>query len=208
MPATLAAPAPATDPRPTDLTADDFYEMGDEASGCELIDGELVGQPVSYLSSFVAGKTYRLIANYALDTGSGWPSPEGTGYRCFPGDDRKVRKADTAFHRLDRLTAEVAGRRGFCPVVPDLVVEVVSPADLAEDVDDKRRDWLAAGAQLVWVVYPSTRSVHAFAADGTVRLFGPADALTAEPVLPGFSCPVADLFALPATASAAPSPPA
>ena len=198
MPATLAAPPPLAVAPPARLTADEFYAMGSSGKGYELIDGELVAQAVSYLSSYVAGEVHGRLRDYVKPRGLGWVSPEGTAFRCFPDDAQKIRKADTAFHRLDRLTAEIAGRRGFCPVVPDLAVEVVSPDDKMYEVNAKRVEWLEAGAALVWIVQPDTRTVHAYAADGTVRLFGPADELTAAPVLPDFRCPVADLFALPA----------
>ena len=70
----------------------------------------------------------------------------GVSYRCFPDDPGRVRRADTAFHALERLTAAQAVAEGHCTVVPDLVVEVVSPNDLASDVNQKRAEWLAAGA--------------------------------------------------------------
>jgi Uma2 family endonuclease len=128
---------------------------------------------------------------------SGWVVGPGVGYDCFA--DGEIRRADVSFHRLDRLTHEQATTEGHCTVVPDLVVEVVSPNDLAEDVNRKRREWLTAGARLVWVAYPDLQEVRAFTPDGTVRIFGPADALTADPVLPDFRTPVADLFRLPTT---------
>ena len=56
------------------------------------------------------------------------------------------------------------------------------------------REWLRAGAQIVWVLYPATRSAMAYRADGTVALLHADDALHGEPVLPGFSCRVGDLF--------------
>ena len=198
MPATLTAPPPAADPPPARLTADEFYQMGSDGRGYELVNGELVERAVSHLSSFVAGRVCTRLSLFVEPRRLGWVAPEGTAFRCFPDDRDRVRKADTAFHRIDRLTAEQAGREGFCTVVPDLVVEVVSPNDLAKGVDGKRVEWLAAGAKLVWVVVPETRTVHAYAADGTSRVFNPGDELTAAPVLPDFRVPVADLFALPA----------
>lgn len=86
---------------------------------------------------------------------------------------------------------------GHCSVVPDMVVEVVSPNDLADDVDAKRIEWQRAGVQLVWIIHPITQTIHAYHADGTVKLFHNSDTLTAEPVLPDFRVPAAELFRLP-----------
>ena len=48
--------------------------------------------------------------------------------------------------------------------------------------------------RLVLAVYPQTQEIHAHHDDGAVRHFGIGDTLTCEPVLPGFACPVADIF--------------
>lgn len=86
---------------------------------------------------------------------------------------------------------------GFCSIVPDIAVEVVSPNDLGQDIEEKRLDWLDAGVKLLWIVYPSNQTVHVWSADGRMQLFKRTDTLSGAPVLPEFSVPVADLFQLP-----------
>jgi Uma2 family endonuclease len=152
---------------------------------------------MSFLSTYLAGLFYFVLQEYVRPRRLGWVSPEGTSFRCFPDDPERVRRADTAFHALVRLTPELARSEGHLSVVPDLVVEVVSPSDTADEVNRKRLEWQAAGAQLVWVVHPHQQTIHAYRSDGTVNLFNAADVLTAEPVLPGFGVPVAELFRLP-----------
>jgi Uma2 family endonuclease len=192
----------ATLPPPAKLTPDDLLRLPDRGKGFELVDGELKELNASYLSSFVAGEVYGHLRDHVRPRRLGWLSPEGTSYRCFPIDPDRVRRADVAFHLLNRLTPDQALTEGHMAVVPDLVVEVVSPNDLADEVNAKRVEWLAAGASLVWVVFPVQQEVHAFRADGSSVVFRRADALTAEPVLPDFRVPVADLFRLPAAGPA------
>jgi Uma2 family endonuclease len=79
-------------------------------------------------------------------------------------------------------------------VVPELLVEVVSPNDLHKDVSEKVDLYLEAGVQVVWIVDPFRRSVLAYRADSPTFEFRASDTLTAEPVLPGFAVPVKDLF--------------
>ena len=189
------------DPPAKVVTPDDLLRMPDQGQGYELVGGELRELNVSYLSSFVGRRISTLLANHAEPSALGWVNGEGTSYRCFPDDENRVRRADTAFHRLDRLTPDQARPEGHCTVVPDLVVEVVSPNDLADEVNEKRIEWLEAGAQLVWVIHPIQQTIHAYRADGTVTLFRRTDTLTAEPVLPGFRVPVAELFRLPTAAA-------
>ena len=189
-----------TAPPARKLTPDDLLQLPDQGKGFELVDGELKELDMSFLSSYVAGKAHYHLEAHVGPRGLGWVSPEGTSFRCFPDEAGKVRRADTAFHRLGRLTSEQALIEGHCTVVPDLVVEVVSPNDLAYEVNEKRIEWLAAGAQLVWVIDPLQQTIHTYRADGTVGLFARADTLTGDPVLPEFRVPVADLFRLPAAA--------
>lgn len=182
------------------VTPEDLLRLPGGGKGFELVDGELKELPVSFLSSFVAGETYGQLRDFVKPRRLGWVSPEGTSFRCFPDDENRVRRADTAFHRLDRLPVILAMAEGHCTVVPDLVVEVVSPHDLAYEVNEKRIEWLEAGVQLVWVIDPVRQEVYAHRADGTAILFRRTDTLTADPVLPDFRVPVADLFRLPTAA--------
>lgn len=191
-----------TAPPAKKFTPDDLLRLQDRGKGFELVDGELKELNVSFLSTYVAGEVHFHLRSHVGPRNLGWVSPEGTSFRCFTDDPDRVRRADTAFHTLGRLTQAQATTEGHLTVVPDLVVEVVSPNDLAYDVNQKRVEWLTAGAKLVWVIHPVQQTIHAYRADGTVGLFGRADVLTGEAVLPDFRVAVADLFRLPANASA------
>ncbi len=53
---------------------------------------------------------------------------------------------------------------------PALAIEVVSPTDLAEDLARKVDQYLAAGAQAVWVLYPNVKSIPISRAESVQRL--------------------------------------
>ena len=95
------------------------------------------------------------------------------------------------------MTQEQYDREGFCPVAPDLLVEVISPNDLMDDVEKKRDEWLNAGVKQVWIMNPDRKTVWYHEHTGKEGMLRETDTLTAEPVLPGFSLPVAELFKLP-----------
>ena len=193
--AVLDAPPPPA-PRKR-LTPDDLYALPDQGAGFELVDGQLQELTGSALAHLTAGEIFGRLRDHVRPRRLGWMFPENSSFRCFPEEPDRVRRADTAFTRLDRYTPAQAARESFVTVCPDLVVEVVSPSDVMDEVTEKRLEWLAAGVRLVWVVLPVAREVYAYTADGGRQSFGPADALTAGPVLPDFRLPVADLFALP-----------
>ena len=187
-------------PTPKKFTPDDLLRMPDEGKGFELVNGELKELNVSFLSNFVAGEVYGALRDHAKPRRLGWISREGTSFQCFSDDPDRVRRADVALHRLDRLTTEQATAEGHMRIVPDMVVEVISPNDLAYEVNEKRKEWLSAGVQLVWVIDPVRQIIQAFRADRRLREFERTDIVTAEPVLPDFQVPASDLFKLPTEA--------
>jgi Uma2 family endonuclease len=181
----------------TIITPEDLLHMPDQGKGYELVDGELKELDVSKESSHIAGEIYLRVKLHCNANQPGWVFPEGTSYRCFSDDKTLVRRPDTSFIKLDRMTREKYREEGHCSIVPDLVVEVVSPNDNAEDLEIKIEEWLTAGVRIVWEVYPTSRTIRAYRQDNTITLFRGADTLIAPDVLPGFACPVADLFRLP-----------
>lgn len=184
---------------PPALTPEDLFLMPDEGKGFELVHGELREVNVSRESSRVAGRICTRLDNYCEARDAGYVFPEGTSYRCFPDDPKGTRRADTSFISIERLPPETYEDQGHSTTVPDLVAEVVSPNDLSEEVEEKPDEWLEAGVKIVWVVSPATRTVRVHRADGSTSLLRAADLLTAEEVLPGFSCTVGELFRLPGT---------
>jgi Uma2 family endonuclease len=73
-------------------------------------------------------------------------------------------------------------------------VEVLSPNDLAYEVDEKVLDYLAARARLVWVINPESRIVRVHRLDGSMSWLTELDYLDGEDVLPGFRHPVSQIF--------------
>jgi Uma2 family endonuclease len=104
-----------------------------------------------------------------------------------------VRKPDVSFIRRGRLPDERLPK-GHVTIPPDLAVEVLSPNDLADEVDEKVKEYLEAGVLVVWVVFPKTRTVQIHRADGPIVKLTETDELSGEEVLPGFRCRVGEIF--------------
>ena len=81
------------------------------------------------------------------------------------------------------------------PIPPDLAVEVVSPTDVSDRIEEKAFAYLDAGTQLVWVLRPRSKTVMVYRSETDIQLLTQNDILTGEDVVEGFSCPVAALFA-------------
>ncbi len=177
------------------LTAEDLLAMPHEKD-FELVDGELVERKMGNESSFIAGNLFFLLASFVRPRRLGIVLPAEAGYQCFPDSADRVRKPDVSFVCSGRLPNNRPAR-GYDTIAPDLAVEVLSPRDLASEVDQKVEDYLQAGVRLVWVVNPDTRGVRVHRADGSITGLHEQDDLSGEEVIPGFLCPVAALFETP-----------
>ena len=172
-------------------TADQLLEAN--LQHCELIRGELVMMsPASFDHGRFVGNAYAALRHFILQRALGIVVTGETGFRIGRDPDT-VRAPDVAFVRADRIPA--AGVKGFFPGPPDVAVEVVSPSNRASEVAAKVQDWLQAGCLSVWVVDPETRTICVYRSTGGSVLLNAADTLTGGMVLPGFSVPVAEIFA-------------
>jgi Uma2 family endonuclease len=176
-------------------TPEDLLKMPD-GNRYELVDGQLVEKDMSFWSSYVAGNVHAPMKKYADEKKAGWVVPEGTTYQCFSDAPDKVRKPDTSFIRIDRLSTEQAMSKSHMTTVPDLAVEVISPNDTVYEVDRKVQEFLDAGVELIWVINPEQRTVEIHRAkDPTkVDVLREHQELDGENILPGFRLPIRNLF--------------
>lgn len=79
-------------------------------------------------------------------------------------------------------------------IAPDLAVEVISPTDIWERVNDKISDYFAAGVQQVWLISLGQRQALIYDAPTRITVLTENDDLTSAALLPGFKCRVGDLF--------------
>lgn len=176
----------------TRYTPEDLLSMED-AGGTELVDGELVESNMGFESSWVAMRIGRFLDTFCAQRQLGWIAGADAGYQCFPQFPGMVRKPDVSFIRLGRLPGEKPPK-GHCPIPPDLAVEVVSPNDLAYEVDRKVQLYLSVGVRLVWVVNPDVRIVRVYRSDGSMIELREQDELSGGDVLPDFRCPIREIF--------------
>ena len=178
------------------VTPEDLDRMPDNVA-FELVNGTLVERNMGLESSKIAGRILGLLFLFLRARPLGELFMSDAGFQCFADDSNKVRRPDVSFIRNGRLPGNKTPK-GWGRIAPDLVVEVISPNDIADDVQEKVTEWLAAGVSLVWVVYPSTRTVRVhrphLSPSGRVSDLTDADTLSGEEVLPGFTCSLREIF--------------
>jgi Uma2 family endonuclease len=179
----------------TEYTPEDLLAMPDGKS-YELVDGQLVGRKMGAESSWVGGELYARLRQHGQEHQLGWVLPADNGYQCFPHAPGLVRKPDVSFVRYGRLPGGVLPK-GWITIRPDLAVEVVSPNDTVEQLNEKLEDYEIAGIPLVWVIDPGSRSVMIYRGDGSIHRAHEADELSGEDIIPGFRCPVREILPQP-----------
>ena len=160
----------------------------------EFVGGEPVEKHMGAESDEIALALGSRVRDYAVGNKLGRVYGGTTGYwNCFPHAPRQLRKPDMSFVAESRLPD---GRtpRGDFGIAPDLAVEVVSPNDTYEEVTRKVYDYKQAAVKLIWVIDPATRTVLVRRLDGSVSELDETGTLSGEDVIPGFTCPVAELF--------------
>jgi Uma2 family endonuclease len=170
--------------RPAPTTAADLLARGDDGRW-ELVAGEPRERVSPNLDHFLLhGRFDRAVGGFVYDNGLGEFGPELAV--LFGSNPDTVLIPDLAFIRAGRFPP-VAERTGIAKVIPDLVIEILSPSNSALEVDEKIQIYLRAGVRLLWIVNPKRRSVTAYGADGTVRSVLPGGVLDGGDVLPGFA---------------------
>jgi len=173
----------------------DFQKTFGKEPRYEFIDGQLREKPhMGAEANRVVTVLISLLANYVAAHKLGLVFSQTCGYQSFRRDPRKVRKPDASFIARGRLENDHPPR-GHINIAPELVVEVVSPSGLAEEIDMRVADYLAAGVKLLWVIYPATRAIVVFRKDGNGARLTEGQELRGEDTIPGFACRVDALFA-------------
>ena len=175
------------------LTAEDLLRLDSEGVRGELIRGVLhETMPAGFKHGWIVMKLGALLLNFIQPRALGTLVGSDSGV-WLERDPDTVREPDIAFTSVERLPIN-ADIDGYSEVVPDLVVEVVSPNDRPGEVAEKTAMWLSFGVRLVWLVRPDRRTIEVHRAGGQVETLGEGDALDGLEVLPGFSCDLRAIF--------------
>jgi len=104
------------------------------------------------------------------------------------------RRPNVAFVSYARWPTAIVAREPAWNVVPDLAIEIVSPTNLAEEIDRKITDYFQSEVRLVWVFYPDSGRVYVYQSPTHVSILERTDTLDGGEVLPGFRLSIAGLY--------------
>ncbi len=177
------------------MTVEEFLALPDDGVERMLIDGVVreIGMTVrNWQHSAILMKLGMWLNLWLKDQ----PEPHGrvvggeAGFRLASGTLVGI----DAAYASPELAAATPRSQAIFEGSPTLAVEILSPSDKQEDIDDKVATYLASGVPLVWVVQARFRTVTAYRPDAEPRLYTIRDEIDAEPHLPGFRAAVATIF--------------
>lgn len=157
----------------------------------ELDEGELVEMPsATFDHNDIRGEVELAFRLYLRKHKLGYVISE-TDFRLWTN---LIRRPDLMFF-LNETIAGVDRAELPVPVIPEFVLEVISPSESSASVERKLRQYERAGVRTVCLVYPSLQSA-VVCENGQRRELDEQDSLELA-YLPGFSLPLAPLFSKP-----------
>jgi len=198
----------------TRMTFDDLMARPDDGYLYELVRGEIVRRPPpkedhGYIEAALVEAIGRYLYGLALTLR--WDESQGRGARdrlvgrlvsgeagvrfSLPDDPDQTRGLDLGYVSVEQVARLGTVRSGrYMTEMPALVAEIISPSETAAYVNEKVSDYLAGGAQVVWLLYPKTRTVAVHYPDGSARTIPAGGVLDGDAILPGFAEPLLNIF--------------
>ena len=106
-----------------------------------------------------------------------------------------IRSPDISFISWDRCPERTVPERPFSPLIPNLAVEILSTSNTKAEMLRKRGEYFRAGVEAVWEIQPADRTAVAYAGPTDGVVLKSTGQLDGGSILPGFSLPLATLFA-------------
>ena len=119
------------------------------------------------------------------------------GWSCCLGDgpERRLVTPDALFVSYKALPRARKGNLMYCPVPPELIVEIPSPLVSRTLLASKLAFYRQHRIKLLWLLDLEGETITVMTADGGVRLLRAGDTLDGGEALPAFQADVAELFA-------------
>ena len=175
------------------LTAEDLLRLSSQGVKGELIRGVLRETvPAGKRHSFIAGNIMAPLHTHVRRERLGRVGGTDGGVFIRRNPDT-VREPDIFFVSAERLPLDDQSD-GYLEVVPELVVEIVSPSDSAQDVEEKITMWLNLGVSIALEVRPAERAVMVHRPGVQAVTLTGRDVLDGGEVLPRFSLPLSEIF--------------
>lgn len=178
------------------LTREQFYRIC-EANPDRKLERSPTGELI--VMAPTGGETGCRNSELNLDVGlwnrqqkTGVVCDSSTGFSLPQGGDRSPDVSWIPLEKWESLTPEE--RKGFVPLCPDFVIELLSPSDSWKLGQAKMEEYQANGCRLGWLLDPKNKRVGIYRGDRPVEILDAPEILLGEDVLEGFELDVSFLW--------------
>lgn len=180
------------------ITLDDLHRLERDGLRVEVIDGEIFISKVTMtlLHALVIQALFRLLDGYVREHRLGVVFMDSVRFRLQGGRGAilRARQPDLAFVRAHRIPAELDLNDDF-PIPPDLAVEVISPGQTNAELIRKIAEYLEAGVEEAWLLFPAREELHCYRRDAEApEIYGLAASLTPDALFPGLVLHLTDIL--------------
>ena len=115
-----------------------------------------------------------------------------TGFRMFNG---AIRSPDVSWITKDRWNSlSDKQKRGYAPIDPDFVVELLSPTDNLVEAQQKMQEYMDCGVKLGWLISPDSREVEIYRNSRDKEVLSNSNSVSGEDILPGLTVDLTEIF--------------
>ncbi len=148
-------------------------------------NGELIIMPPT--GSETGNRNAKLtqqLGNWTDEDGTGINFDSSTGFKLPNGANRSPDAAWMSLEKWNSLTEDQKIR--FAPICPDFVVEIRSPSDQLQSLQDKLEEYMDNGVKLGWLIDRKNRQVYIYRPQTEVECLENPITVSGEPILSGF----------------------
>ena len=182
-------------PTPGTATEADVIRVVESADKrlVELVDGTLVEKAVGQEESRITIRLGGKLDVYCEDNDFGWVTGPDAMARMRGGN---IREPDLSVFPFSMFPDGEMPDDLVASVAPMLAIEVLCKSNTVAEIAKKLAELFASGTTLAWVIDPKRRNAKVYTAATKFTTLNEAGVLDGAEVVPGFRCPLADLFAV------------
>ena len=115
-----------------------------------------------------------------------------TGFRLFNG---AIRSPDVSWIACDRWNSlSDKQKRGYAPIDPDFVIELLSPTDNLTEAQQKMQEYRSCGVKLGWLINPDSKEVEIYRNGRDKEVLSNSNSVSGEDILPGLNVDLTEIF--------------
>ncbi|MBW4594744.1 MAG: Uma2 family endonuclease [Brasilonema angustatum HA4187-MV1] len=179
-----------------ELTDEQFYQLCQKNPDIKFersAKGELIIMPPT--GGQTGSHNSEINADFVIwnrQTKLGKVFDSSTGFKLPNGANRSPDVTWIRQERWDLLTSEQ--KEKFPPIVPDFVLELMSPSDNLQKTQEKMQEYMENEVKLGWLIDRKTRRVEIYRLGQAVEVLESPTELSGEDILPGFILDLRTVF--------------